>query len=933
MVQELLKRIKHNILHIVFALSFLSLSGSLYAQSVLLPADIVIVSVNATDNSFDFIPLVDLEEGTTLWFSNGAWNSELLSITGGNEIGVTITSTIEAGTNIHINSIEDHRVDVDGRLEFTGEGDRIFAFQKDNGATRVIYGIGWGSTQIWDPKNEIGSAIPASISKENHTLIHLGDLNNYQYYLRNGASGTPRMLASFVSDPAKWRGKDKSSYRSMGTAFRILIPPVVLFDESISTTKESESILLNVAIYEHDGSRLTVDAVFNPTYSSADTNDTEKFHKHTFNFTGLIGDAVYAIEIPTTDDDSYESTENAFFELQNLSKGELGDFVTHAAFINDNEVPEVDINQVVYSGNPELDFIEIINKERIDVDLSGWKIQNRGELFEFPYGTFLPAFQSIRVQHPEASAATYKAKRWLRRNSGSVELRTNYNNRAASTGYRLLEREANRTDVENISSNQIQTSEMSRVEGAVELSASKKVEEKNSEPGWYVLDGSELTTEWDLGEVFMWDETISSYSALSEVTEYDPEITQLFKFLSEEELMEAVNADEDTLSIPEFESQDLESTVSFSITGTDVNENGIIDSNEGFNLLKNTSSKGIRVKDVLLGAEKAFQTNFLYPYIYTWEERAGWATSVALTEYEVIPPSTIFWVKTDSIISSSTFEVELLDSLTLEEQTEVFDEEIAFIRLQLSSETTSNSVQLRFTEDENTIIDIMSPEFVPELAVRESNPLFLGLGRNGTWNRMVGVNTFQENQKLVLPIRFESSESGIFSFSIREWEGIPSDWTIKLVDDQTGKEFILRPGWAFDFEQLSVESEEEETDLESAISKQEEEEYEARFRLELLPPGFEETESFIPEEISLHQNYPNPFNPKTIISFTLPESMPVKLSVFNVVGQPVAVLSEGTLSEGEHEFEWDATGLPSGMYIYQLEVGTKVMTRKMTLVK
>lgn len=84
MVQELLKRIKHNILHIVFALSFLGLSGSLYAQSVLLPADIVIVSVNATDNSFDFIPLVDLEEGTTVLFSNGTWDPELLSITGGN---------------------------------------------------------------------------------------------------------------------------------------------------------------------------------------------------------------------------------------------------------------------------------------------------------------------------------------------------------------------------------------------------------------------------------------------------------------------------------------------------------------------------------------------------------------------------------------------------------------------------------------------------------------------------------------------------------------------------------------------------------------------------------------------------------------------------------------------------------------------------------
>ena len=53
--------------------------------------------------------------------------------------------------------------------------------------------------------------------------------------------------------------------------------------------------------------------------------------------------------------------------------------------------------------------------------------------------------------------------------------------------------------------------------------------------------------------------------------------------------------------------------------------------------------------------------------------------------------------------------------------------------------------------------------------------------------------------------------------------------------------------------------------------------------------------------------------------------------MFNVVGQPIAVLEEGTLNAGEYQYEWNATGYPSGMYIYQLEVGNKVMTRKMTL--
>jgi len=65
----------------------------------------------------------------------------------------------------------------------------------------------------------------------------------------------------------------------------------------------------------------------------------------------------------------------------------------------------------------------------------------------------------------------------------------------------------------------------------------------------------------------------------------------------------------------------------------------------------------------------------------------------------------------------------------------------------------------------------------------------------------------------------------------------------------------------------------------------------------------------------------------------MPEEGEIKLSIFNIVGQPVAVLLEGTRAQGEHSLEWDASDMPSGIYIYQLEVGTKIMTRKMTLVK
>jgi hypothetical protein len=110
---------------------------------------------------------------------------------------------------------------------------------------------------------------------------------------------------------------------------------------------------------------------------------------------------------------------------------------------------------------------------------------------------------------------------------------------------------------------------------------------------------------------------------------------------------------------------------------------------------------------------------------------------------------------------------------------------------------------------------------------------------------------------------------------------------------------------------------------------------EERFILRVIPKALvdvEEVDEF-PVSVELRQNYPNPFNPTTTISFYMPEEANVKLSVFNIVGQPVSVLIQESKSKGEHTLEWDASDMPSGIYIYQLEVGAKIMTRKMTLVK
>ncbi len=89
----------------------------------------------------------------------------------------------------------------------------------------------------------------------------------------------------------------------------------------------------------------------------------------------------------------------------------------------------------------------------------------------------------------------------------------------------------------------------------------------------------------------------------------------------------------------------------------------------------------------------------------------------------------------------------------------------------------------------------------------------------------------------------------------------------------------------------------------------------------------------LPETYALASNYPNPFNPSTEIRFTLPEASAVSLIVYDVMGREVERLLDKTLGAGYHEARWDATGLPSGVYLYRIEAGAFAQTRRMTLLK
>ncbi|HEY9164595.1 MAG TPA: T9SS type A sorting domain-containing protein [Candidatus Kryptonia bacterium] len=108
--------------------------------------------------------------------------------------------------------------------------------------------------------------------------------------------------------------------------------------------------------------------------------------------------------------------------------------------------------------------------------------------------------------------------------------------------------------------------------------------------------------------------------------------------------------------------------------------------------------------------------------------------------------------------------------------------------------------------------------------------------------------------------------------------------------------------------------------------------YEVTFTYALITavqPG----KSNLPGSFSLEQNYPNPFNPTTTIKYQLAMNSNVTLKVYDVLGREVETLVNERQSAGSHNLTFNASNLPSGVYLYRLQAGTFTQVKKMILMK
>lgn len=94
-----------------------------------------------------------------------------------------------------------------------------------------------------------------------------------------------------------------------------------------------------------------------------------------------------------------------------------------------------------------------------------------------------------------------------------------------------------------------------------------------------------------------------------------------------------------------------------------------------------------------------------------------------------------------------------------------------------------------------------------------------------------------------------------------------------------------------------------------------------------------QNETVIPTENMLYDNYPNPFNPTTSIKYSLKDNAHITLKIFNTLGEEIKTLINETKPAGNYQVEFDASELPSGVYIYRMQAGEFISTKKMLMLK
>jgi hypothetical protein len=253
------------------------------------------------------------------------------------------------------------------------------------------------------------------------------------------------------------------------------------------------------------------------------------------------------------------------------------------------------------------------------------------------------------------------------------------------------------------------------------------------------------------------------------------------------------------------------------------------------------------------------------------------------------------------------------------------------VSLRLSNEQgMSDEAWLQFSEDGR---DGQDPKDALQLAPLNANYTVLSSKLNDSLS--ADINHLPvPGEELRIPLQIQSSSSGTHQLALGSAD-LPEGWEVRLYDHATETMIDLDEPYSFEYQAMKQKSAQlKPSSLMYPVLKAKSGSGD-RFSLVISPGTVTANEDprELPTKVALKQNYPNPFNPTTIIKYQLPQRGAVSLRVYNILGREVATLVNERKAAGYYQVNFDAGRLSSGMYIYRLTAGNKVITKKFTLIK
>lgn len=266
--------------------------------------------------------------------------------------------------------------------------------------------------------------------------------------------------------------------------------------------------------------------------------------------------------------------------------------------------------------------------------------------------------------------------------------------------------------------------------------------------------------------------------------------------------------------------------------------------------------------------------------------------------------------------------------------------------IQFTLETNTGldrAVRMMFYEGGSHGIDSLDSEKLWPLTISDPEPsvsILFFLNRSDSQQKLLAQDSRPFEIERPFEVDMGHMHTDMSGEQLIRWSGLeslPGEWELTLTDLSTGLEVNLREQEELVFQVSEAGGvEKPETELLQIHQPSGDRVTVPRFRLAVVPAADTDISAIGSTEsakVELYPNYPNPFQGATTIEFHLPEPMPVVVSVYNIVGQRVGQLMNGEGTSGQNDLVWDASEMPSGIYIVRLETPSATHTRKMTLIK